>query len=161
MRERPDVEGMGSRPGAANFCMRKTWHFASGGLKIFICEMGSRIGRMGSQWAQFSKIHFSFKMILINKQTWDYDFSWYKMRRIHVNPLYLTRRSLIFVKIKGRMNENMMFENREVMSSSGKLSSRREMGIKTQLEGMWHRIGQIRPFFWGSQGSVSVLMKKH
>ena len=91
---------------------------------------------MGSQWAQFSKILFSFKMILINEKTQDYDFSWYKMKQIHVNPLYLARWSLTFVKIKGRMNENMMFENREAMSSSGKLSSRREMGIKTQLEGM-------------------------
>ena len=91
---------------------------------------------MGRQWAQFSKILFSFKMILINEKTQDYDFSWYKMKQILVNPLYLARWSLTFVKIKGRMNENMMFENREAMSSSGKLSSRREMGIKTQLEGM-------------------------
>lgn len=38
-----------------------------------------------------------------------------------MNPLYFTLFSLNFGKNKGRMDENMMFENRKMVSSSGKL----------------------------------------
>ena len=61
------------------------------------------------------------------------------MKQIHMNALYLILRSLNFVKNKGRMDENMMFENTETMTSSGKLPSRRELRIKSQLEEVWSR----------------------
>lgn len=38
-----------------------------------------------------------------------------------MNPLYFILFSLNFVKNKGRTDENMMFENREMVSSSDKL----------------------------------------
>lgn len=87
------------------------------------------------QWARFSKVLFSFKIPLINEIIWDYEIRWHKMKHIHMNPLHLILCSLSVVKNKRWMDENMICENRERMSSSEKLPSRGETRKKkTQLE---------------------------
>lgn len=75
---------------------------------------------------QFSKILFNSEILLINPIAWNYSLSWYKRKQFHGNPLYLILCSLNFVKNKGRMDENTMFEEREMVNSRGKLPSRRK-----------------------------------
>lgn len=78
---------------------------------------------------QLFKILFCLKMLVISEIIWDHDFSWYK-RVSHEYPLFFRICSLNFVKntarMTGRLDENMMFKNREMVSSSRNLSSRRK-----------------------------------
>lgn len=130
-----DLEALGSRLDAANRYLKGTGHVPSGGLKVFICEMWDEDGeseRLGGGmcvcvWGgQFSKILFNSEILLINPIAWNYSLSWYKRKQFHGNPLYLILCSLNFVKNKGRMDENTMFEEREMVNSRGKLPSRRK-----------------------------------
>lgn len=70
----------GSRSGAADSAWERPRTTLQVGSRFSSVKWGTRTGRMGSHWAQFSKTFFSFKLILINEKTWDYDFSWYKMK---------------------------------------------------------------------------------
>lgn len=84
-------------------------------------------------------------MLVINEIIWEYDFSWSKIRKqLRMNPLFflflflfLVICSLNFVKNTGRMtgrvDEDMMFENTEMASSSGNLSSRRKEKSEEKL----------------------------
>lgn len=91
MRETPKLwKAWGSSLGAANSCV--TRHVPPGGLKIFICEMGDEDGETrGSvrSVGQLFKIFFRLKMLVINEITWEYDFSWCKIRKqLRMNPLF-------------------------------------------------------------------------
>lgn len=121
-----NLEVLGSRLGAANTYEKRTRHFPSGGLKIFICEMGYKDGENVRSVGPILQDSFQLQILSINEITWNYDFCWYKRKQFHRNPLTLILCLSNFFKNKGKMDENMMFENREMVSLSGKLPSRRK-----------------------------------